>query len=77
MDLLGKLIDYRASCREAREGCQARGGSAPGVSGSGQGKLSTKLKSLEPLNRFPLIGDDLSLPYQSNRHETHGDDAKR
>jgi len=58
-----KLILCQTSGREAREGCQARGGSAPGVSGVWAGEtLSTKLESLEPLNRFTLIGDDLSLP---------------
>jgi len=39
-------------------------------------RLTAKLKSFEPLDGFALVGDDLRLPYQSNGHEAHGDNAK-
>ena len=39
-------------------------------------RLTSELESFEPLDGFALVGDDLRLPYQSNGHEAHGDNAK-
>src|SRR5271170_3616128 len=54
-----------------------RKGARLALAGARQGNLPTKLETLEPLNGFTLVGDDLCLPHQGNRHETHGDDAER
>ena len=37
---------------------------------------ASHLELLEPLNGFTLVGNDLCLPNESNRHEAHGDHAK-
>jgi hypothetical protein len=39
-------------------------------------RLAAEFELFEPLNGFALVGDNLRLPDQSNRHEAHGDDAQ-
>ena len=64
MDSLEERNNNGQCANEVREGGQARGGCAPGVSRGWARKpsLTAKLEGLKPLNRLTLIGDDLSLP---------------
>jgi hypothetical protein len=41
-----------------------------------EGRLAPELELFEPLKGFALVGDDLGLPDERDRHEAHGDDAK-
>jgi len=38
--------------------------------------LAAKLQLFQPLDGFALIGDDLRLPDERDRHEAHSDDAE-
>ena len=38
--------------------------------------LAAELELFEPLNGFALVGDDLRLPDERDRHAAHGDDTK-
>ena len=38
--------------------------------------LAAELELFEPLNGFALVGNDLRLPHQRDRHAAHGDDSK-
>ena len=38
--------------------------------------LAAKLQLFQPLDSFALIGDDLRLPDERDRHEAHGYDAE-
>ena len=40
------------------------------------GRLAAELEPHKPLNGFALIGNDLCLPYQGNRHEAHKKNGK-
>jgi hypothetical protein len=36
---------------------------------------TAELRGLQPVNGFPLIGDNLGLPNKSDSHDAHGDDT--
>ena len=37
---------------------------------------ASELQLFQPLNGFALVGDNLRLPNERDRHEAHGDDAE-
>ena len=64
-------VPFDRPFKQARQKRRAPGalrGARPAFAGAGRVKLSTKFNSLEPVNCFALVGDDLSLPKKGNGH---------